>query len=345
MENSYNDLDPYYSDDETNSGSPHSSHNSSPSTNVSHAVSSNGYWVSNMADTDVDAAIQASLADFDQLPKSYNVTCHRAVIDYEQIQDIQSSDWIYLPESIVNQLLISDTELVVIRLHPLITIPDEHDPSFTYDLPIEGIPPVYCVFAGIHSQVELNPGTFDLVQQYSGVPTGISTEINCRIELLTTQLRPGSSCVIKPLTRAFVDIKDQSAFLYSSLGSRHRVLYPGLELTIYSSELDTCITLNVESVSSSATSISTRQTASPTETEQTQIVKITDCDLEVDFAVDPEWIALPSATTITSAVKATCTNTADTSQKTSVPAEPEPPKLSRDELRAQRLAYFTKKPE
>ena len=301
-----------YSDDEDTP----SSHNSSPASSRSpYGGVLHERWVDH--EDEIQWAMAASLAEYETQPiSSLTVECIPAsIMEPTPALDCgkdESHDGLYLPASMARQVFgsadASSHSLIVYQVTPLITIPSEDPADESIDLPMDTDEPTWVVLRGMSpdSATYLND---DAVRQLGEFPA------KCRLTPVTAPIPMGSKVTIRPLDRLFIELKDHEAFIGRSIGRLHKVLWPGQILRVYSSELDEVIRVIVQDVTAD----------SVPEPPPNMLVQVTDCDLEIDFDIPAEWVKRPDPPIV-------------------VPEQEEEPvaRLTPAELRAQRLAYFSK---
>jgi hypothetical protein len=270
---------------------------------------------------EIQRAMAASLAEYETQPiQSLTVECIPASLmpaDSTLVENPEEShDGLYLPSSMARQVFgstdASSHSLIVYKVTPLITIPSEDPHEEPIDLPMDTDAPIWCVLRGVSpdSATYLND---DAVRQMGEFP------VKCRLTPITTGIPMGTKVTIRPLDHRFIELKDQETFMGRSIGRLHKVLWPGQILSVYSCELGDIIRLMVQDVTAD----------SVPEPPPDMLVQVTDCDLEIDFDIPAEWFKKPDTPPVT--------------EPEPEPAMPEPvAKLTRAELRAQRLAYFNK---
>lgn len=312
MYNSDSNMSSHSDDEDTYNYSPssHSPYSSAPQ---------HERWTD--PEDEIQRAMAASLAEYETQPiQSLTVECMPTSLmpaDSALVENPEEShDGLCLPSSTARQVFgstdASSHSLIVYKVTPIITIPSEDPGEDPLDLPMDTDAPIWCVLRGVSpdSATYLND---DAVRQMGEYPA------KCRLTPITTGIPMGTKVTIRPLDRRFIELKDQEAFMCRSIGRLHKVLWPGQILSIYSSELNEVIRLIVQDVTAD----------SVPEPPPDMLVQVTDCDLEIDFDIPAEWLKKSEPPT----------------QPVVHEEEPVVARLTPAELRAQRLAYFSKQAE
>lgn len=281
---------------------------------------------------EIQMAMATSLVEYESQPiQSLTVKCMpTSLMNVDSVlvnNPEESHDGLYLPSSMARQVFgsadASSHSLIVYQVTPIITIPLEDPSEEPVDLPMDTDEHAWVVLRGVSpdSATYLND---DAVRQLGEYP------VKCCLTPVTNAIPMGTKVTIRPLDRRFIELKDQEAFIGRSIGRLHKVLWPGQILRVYSSELCDIIRLMVQDVTAE----------SVPEPPPDMLVQVTDCDLEIDFDIPVEW----TRKQVTPAEGSRKPVPPVTQPEPIVGHEEEPvARLTPAELRAQRLAYFTKK--